>query len=85
MNDLWFVYMIQNDKGHLYTGITNHLIRRYRQHQNQHGAKYFRRSPAKELVYVTTVEGRSEASKLEHQIKSLRRFEKLQLIQEVQR
>jgi putative endonuclease len=78
----WFVYIIEADNGHLYTGITTDLSRRFKQHQaHSGGARFFHTSPARKLVYQETQPDRSSASKREIAIKKLRRSQKLALIQ----
>lgn len=65
----------------LYTGITNDVARRFTQHADRQGAKYFRGRQPKQLVYVETGHDRSSAGKREIAIKKLPRFEKLQLLE----
>lgn len=76
----WFVYMIRCSDGSLYTGITNDVQRRFQQHTDGLGAKYFRGRQPEALVYVETGHDRSSASKRESAIKKLPRTEKLQLL-----
>jgi len=76
----WFVYIIHCSDDSLYTGITTDLERRYKQHSQQQGAKYFRGRQPKELVYQESGHNRSTASKREIEIKKLSRANKLQLI-----
>lgn len=78
----WFVYIIEAENGHLYTGITTDLERRLTQHQTkQGGARFFHTSAAKKLVYQETQANRSLASKREAEIKKLTRQAKLALIE----
>ncbi len=76
----WCVYIIQCSDNSLYTGISNDLNRRFYQHANQQGAKYFRGRQPNALVYVETGHNRKTASQREFAIKQLSRPEKLQLI-----
>ncbi len=64
----------------LYTGITVDVERRFSQHANKQGAKYFRGRQPKQLVYVETGHDRSTASKREIVIKKLPRLEKWRLL-----
>jgi len=64
----------------LYTGISNDVARRFNQHGDKQGAKYFRGRQPKQLVYVETGHDRSSAGKREVAIKKLPRLEKLQLL-----
>ncbi|MDT8370392.1 MAG: GIY-YIG nuclease family protein [Gammaproteobacteria bacterium] len=77
----WFVYIIEAENGHLYTGITTDLARRLTQHQTkQNGARFFHTSAAKQFVYHETHPDRSSASKREAVIKKLSRQAKFSLI-----
>lgn len=78
----WQVYIIQTVSGKLYTGITTDLERRYRQHKGdiKGGARFFRSSPAKKIVFTEWSNNRSSATKRELEIKQLSRDNKLRLI-----
>lgn len=77
----WFVYIIEDNNGALYTGITTDVTRRWHEHSSlKSGAKYFRGKKPKALKYVEICPSRSEASKRESFIKKLNRAQKLQLI-----
>jgi len=79
----WFVYIIEADNGHLYTGITTDLNRRLQQHQSgTGGARFFHTSAAKKIVYSENHPDRSSASKREAAIKKLSRQGKLTLIEQ---
>jgi putative endonuclease len=75
----WAVYIILCSDNSLYTGITNDLQRRFKQHCKAQGAKYFRgRQPVK-IVFAEGGHDRSSASKRECAIKRLSHAEKLSL------
>ncbi|MFA6162382.1 MAG: GIY-YIG nuclease family protein [Methylobacter sp.] len=76
----WQVYIILCTDNTLYTGITNDVARRFNQHADKQGAKYFRGRQPKQLVYVEPGHDRSSASKREVVIKKLPRLEKLELL-----
>jgi len=76
----WQVYIILCTDNSLYTGITIDVARRFNQHADRQGAKYFRGRQPRQLVYVETGHDRSSASKREIVIKKLPRLEKLQLL-----
>lgn len=76
----WQVYIILCTDDSLYTGIAIDVVRRFNQHADRQGAKYFRGRQPKQLVYVETGHDRSSASKREIVIKKLPRLEKLQLL-----
>jgi putative endonuclease len=79
----WFVYIVEAENGHLYTGITTNLARRLEQHQSkQGGARFFHTSSAKQIVFQEKHPDRSSASKCEAAIKKLSRKAKISLIQQ---
>ena len=78
--NLWFVYILRCADGSLYTGITNDVKRRCRQHTNGTASRYTRsRRPCK-LVWQEAHRSRSSALKREAAIKTWTRREKLALI-----
>lgn len=82
-NSNWEVYIIQATSGKLYTGITNNLDRRFADHQNGgKGARFFRFSGPKRIVFREMHSNRSEATRREIQIKKMSRMQKLELISE---
>lgn len=77
----WTVYIIETESGKLYTGITKDLEKRFAAHQNKPtGARFFRISRPKKVVYTETCRNRSEATKREIAIKKMTKQQKLQLI-----
>ncbi len=76
----WLVYIIRCSDATLYTGITNDIERRCRQHARQQGAKYFRSRRPVAVVYLEPGHDRSSASRREAVIKKLQRAEKERLI-----
>ncbi len=77
--DGWLVYMIHCSDDSYYTGITNDLQRRFEQHRNKTGAKFFYAREPLRVVYVEACADRSQASKREAAIKALTRPEKIHL------
>ncbi len=74
-------YMLKCSDGTLYTGWTNNLEKRLKEHNAGQGAKYTRgRRPVK-LVYTEIHDTKREAMQREAQIKKLTRKEKEALIQ----
>lgn len=74
----WYAYVIRTEKGHLYTGITTDLERRFREHATgKRGAKFFRTSSPLEMVWKKRFKTRSEASRFEASFKALNRKKKL--------
>ena len=77
----WFVYIIQNEKGHYYTGITTDLARRLKEHStSKKGAKFFRTGAPVDMVFTKKFANRSLASKFEALVKKLSRAEKINLV-----
>gem|GEM_PF-688022 len=76
----WFVYIIRCIDGSLYTGCTNHVIRRWHQHRQGNGAIYLQANEPKSVVFVEEHPDRSQACKREYQIKQFSKQEKESLI-----
>ena len=76
----WFVYMIHCSDDSYYTGITTDVERRFEQHKNKKGAKYFYGREPKEIVMIESGYDRSSASRREAEIKKYSRADKLSLI-----
>ena len=76
----WHVYIIICSDSSLYTGITTDLARRFQQHADGHGAKYFRSRQPLRVVYLEGNHTRSTAGKRELQIKQMTRVDKCILI-----
>ncbi len=75
------MYVIQTESGKFYTGITLDLERRLGEHRvGSRGAKFFRTSPPKRVVYEERHAERSGALRREREIKGMSRAEKLELI-----
>lgn len=82
MQQKWWLYIIRCKDNSLYTGITNDVKKRFKDHQaqNHKTAKYLRgRAPLK-LVYSQEVGTKSQALKAEIVVKKLSKEKKLQLI-----
>ena len=76
----WYIYIIECNDGKLYTGITNNLERRVKEHNSGNGCRFTKyRIPVK-LLYSEETSGRPEALKREARIKKLPRQEKFELI-----
>lgn len=64
--------MVRCIDGTLYTGVTNDLDRRIKEHNSGiEGAKYTRSRRPVKLVYSESAKNRSEAAKREYQIKRM--------------
>jgi len=76
----WFLYMVRCKGGHLYTGITTDVERRFAEHQSGKGAKYLRGKVPLELVFQQQIGSRSEALKIEALIKKWPKADKEKII-----
>ncbi|MCV6614419.1 MAG: GIY-YIG nuclease family protein [Cellvibrionaceae bacterium] len=76
----WWVYIIECEDGALYTGISNHLLRRWQQHTSGRGAKFFNSRKPKRLAWLEYPHDKRSAARREYEIKQLSRAQKLDLI-----
>jgi putative endonuclease len=78
----WTVYIVESERGTLYTGITTSLERRLGEHcgRGGRGARYFRFNAPRRLVYSEPAADRGCALRREAAIKRLDRHAKLALI-----
>ena len=79
-NKAWFLYLVQCADGSLYTGITNNVPRRCKQHNAGTASRYTRTRLPVELIYQESHASRSVALKRELAIKAMTRQEKESLI-----
>ena len=87
-NKQYYIYMIECANKSLYTGITTDIDRRFDEHKEKKvGAKYTKAFKPKRIVAVwktiVSENARSIASKIEYKIKTLKRLEKEQLINNI--
>ncbi len=78
----WFLYLIRTKQGNLYTGITTDVERRFKEHCSggKKSAKYLKGKGPLVLVYCIQVGKRSQALKLEYQVKRLSKQAKENII-----
>lgn len=79
-----YTYILKCSDGTYYTGWTNHLERRMKNHNAGNGGKYTRSRRPVELIYYETFETKEEAMSREYAIKQLTRKQKELLIQRKQ-
>lgn len=72
----WFVYILECYDESLYTGITNDLDKRMLAHKKGKGSKYVRSKRFKKVLHAISVIDKSEAAKMEYNIKQLERNDK---------
>jgi len=76
----FYVYILLCMDGSFYTGYTNDLQQRTRQHENGKGAKYTKSHPRRRIAYVDVFGSRSSAMNREKVIKKLSHQQKQDLI-----
>jgi len=77
----WKVYILKCSDDTLYTGVTNDINRRLKEHSTSSlGAKYTRSRRPVELVYFESCDDKVRAMQREYAIKQFTRKEKLELI-----
>lgn len=75
-----YTYILECSDGSYYTGWTNNIKKRLKDHNSGKGCKYTRgRIPVK-LVYLQIFSTKQEAMSMEYKIKKMTRLEKNKLI-----
>lgn len=78
----WTVYLIETRNGKWYSGITKDPERRFQEHtRSKKGAKFFRTSAPKAILFQMKGFTHSEALRIEYRMKALKRPEKAALIE----
>lgn len=78
--DMYFVYMLLCEDGSYYTGITNNLEKRFKNHVSGKGARYTKIHKPVKIIYQQEFATKSEALKREWKLKKLTRIQKEELI-----
>lgn len=75
---VWSIYLLRDNSGSLYTGITTDVPRRFAEHcsGSPKAAKYTRSKKGLEVVFSCEVGSRSLASRIEYRIKRLSKKQK---------
>ncbi len=76
----YFVYIMTNHSGTLYTGVTNDLTRRVYEHKTQASGSFTRKYRMNKLLYFEQTGDILSAIEREKQIKGWRRSRKLEMI-----
>jgi putative endonuclease len=76
----WRIYIIRCKDSKLYTGITNDIERRIKEHNSGNGCRFTKYRYPVELLYTEKAASRAAALKREARVKSCTRVEKLALI-----
>ena len=74
-----YVYIIECKDGKLYTGITENIERRLKEHQ-RHGSHFTSYNPAVKLLYKEPFPDKHQAAKREKQIKGWTLIKKMALV-----
>jgi putative endonuclease len=76
----YYVYILSNKRGTLYTGVTNDLERRIYQHKNELTEGFTKKYNITRLIYFESTDDITAAIAREKQIKGLLRSKKIELI-----
>jgi len=76
----YYVYIMSNKSGTLYTGVTNDLERRIWEHKNHVIEGFTKRYNIKQLLYFESSDDVTAAIAREKQIKGMLRSKKIELI-----
>ncbi|NJD55105.1 MAG: GIY-YIG nuclease family protein [Nitrospirae bacterium] len=79
-NKEWCVYVLLCRDTHLYTGITNDIRRRLKEHEKGVGSRFVRSHLPFKLVWTTPCRSGREARSLECRIKRLPRKKKMEFL-----
>ena len=79
-DDFWYVYILRCSDGSFYTGITNNVEERVREHNGGSGAAYTRERTPVSLVYKERHDNQALAQQREEQIKRWGRQKKENLV-----
>jgi putative endonuclease len=77
---MYFIYMLECLDGTLYTGSTNDVEKRFKDHLAGHGARYTKSHKPEKVVYRESFPTKSAALVREAEIKKLSRKNKQELI-----
>lgn len=84
MSNQWYLYLLECEGGHYYSGITTNLEARFRAHQAGIGAKYTRANRPLCILASRSYPDRSSASIAEARLKKIRKEKKLGFFNESQ-
>jgi putative endonuclease len=76
----WLVYVLKCRKNYLYTGITNNLEKRLKEHAEGRGSKFVRAWRPFELAKILSCDNSTKARQLEYKIKKMKRATKLEFL-----
>ena len=76
---MWYMYIVECEDGKLYTGITDNVERRLKEHKH-HGSHFTSYNHATKLLYAEEFIDKHDAAVREKQIKGWTRAKKLALV-----
>jgi len=79
----YYVYIMANKSGTLYTGVTNNLERRVYEHKNKLIDGFTKKYNVNQLVYFDSTDDVTAAIAREKQIKGMLRSRKIELIKTI--
>lgn len=77
LEEVWFVYVLECMGDRLYTGITNNIEKRFQKHASGKGAMFTRLNKPVRVLAWNAYKNKSEAAKIESQLKRVPRSSKL--------
>lgn len=77
---IWYVYVLKCRNNFLYTGLTNNIEKRLKEHERGTGSKFVRSHKPFELIKTIPCENASEARSLEYKLKKLKRSAKIEFL-----
>lgn len=77
---MWFTYILLCQDGTYYTGSTNDVKKRFKDHTEGRGARYTKSHKPVKIIYKEKFATKSEALKREAEIKSWSRAKKEKLV-----
>ena len=77
---MWYVYMLKCQDDAIYTGVTDDIARRFKEHAQGKGGHYTNYNRPREVLYKEPFEDRLDAEQREQQIKRWSKAKKLALI-----
>lgn len=77
----WVVYIVLCENGSHYTGISTDPVRRMKEHtSSKRGAKFFRTTKPKEVIWTSEELSHVDALRLERKVKRMGRKKRLELL-----
>lgn len=77
---MWYIYMLKCQDGAIYTGITDNIARRFKEHAQGKGGHYTSYNRPKKILYAEPFKNKLDAEQREQQIKRWSKVKKLALI-----